>query len=198
MPPRKTSPRPVADIAHVRLRRWRTVRLGLLADTHGVVDARLAASLDDCDAVVHAGDIGSAAVLATLARRGRPVIAVRGNNDVATKWPRGQARSLRALPMSACIELPGGTLIVVHGDRMVPATRRHALMRRLYPRAQAVLYGHSHRLNIDQRALPWVLNPGAAGAVRTHGGPSCLVLEAVATGWHIDVLRFPPARDARA
>lgn len=195
---RKTLPTPVADTVHVRLRRRRTVRLGLLADTHGVVDARLAASLDGCDAVVHAGDIGDAAVLATLARRGRPVIAVRGNNDVASKWPRGQARSLRALPMSACIELPGGTLIVVHGDRVVPATRRHALLRRLYPRAQAVLYGHSHRLNIDQRELPWVLNPGAAGAVRTHGGPSCLVLEAVATGWHIDVSRFPPARYAHS
>ena len=198
MPPRKTSPRPVADVAHVRLCRRRAVRLGLLADTHGVVDARLAATLDGCDAVVHAGDIGNAAVLATLARRGRPVIAVRGNNDVAAKWPRGQARSLRVLPATACIELPGGTLVVVHGDRVVPATRRHALLRRLYPSAQAVVYGHSHRLNVDQRELPWVLNPGAAGAARTHGGPSCLVLEAIATGWHIDVLRFPPMRDARS
>lgn len=198
MPLRNTPPRPVADIAHVRLRRRRAVRLGLLADTHGVVDARLAASLDDCDAVVHAGDIGNAGVLATLARRGRSVIAVRGNNDVAAKWPRGQARSLRALPATACIELPGGTLVVVHGDRVVPATRRHALLRQLYPRAQAVLYGHSHRLNVDQRELPWVLNPGAAGTARTHGGPSCLVLEAIATGWHIDVLRFPSVRDARS
>lgn len=180
----------------VRLRR-RRVRLGVLSDTHGSIDPRLTAFLDDCDAVVHAGDIGAAAVLTSLARRDRPVVAVRGNNDLPAKWPRGEARAARALPHAAQVELPGGTLVVVHGDRIVPATRRHALLRRLYPTARAVVYGHSHRLRVDQTELPWVLNPGAAGAARTYGGPSCLVLEALADVWRVDIVRYPMPR-ARA
>lgn len=180
----------------VRLRR-RRVRLGVVSDTHGMVDPRLATFLDDCDAVVHAGDIGNAAVLTALARRDRPVVAVRGNNDVPAKWPRGEGRALRALPLAAWVELPGGALVVMHGDRVVPATRRHALLRRLYPTARAVVYGHSHRLRVDQTELPWVLNPGAAGAARTYGGPSCLVIEARADAWRVDVMRYP-APHARA
>ena len=181
---------------HVRLRQ-RRVRLGLLSDTHGTVDPRLCAALDTCDAVVHAGDIGDAAVLAALAQTDRPVIAVRGNNDVSSKWPRVQTRAVRALPLAASVELPGGTLVVIHGDRVSPATRRHALLRRLFPDAHAIVYGHSHRLSVDQAELPWVLNPGAAGSVRTHGGPSCLLLEALADTWRIDILRFSPATHAR-
>lgn len=194
----RAAPQVNAAVRLVRLRHRRRVRLGVMSDTHGAVDPRLVAALDDCDAVIHAGDIGNATVLASLARCERPVIAVRGNNDVPDKWPRGQARAVRALPMTACVDLPGGILVVVHGDRIMPATRRHALLRRLYPNAHAIVYGHSHRLSIDQRELPWVLNPGAAGAVRTHGGPSCLVLEALAAGWRVDVMRFVPAGDARA
>lgn len=179
---------------HLRQRR---VRLGVMSDTHGTVDPRLAAFLADCDAVVHAGDIGNAAVLTALARRHRPVVAVRGNNDVPAKWPHGEARAVRALPLAAWVELPGGTLVVVHGDRVVPATRRHALLRHLYPTARAVVYGHSHRLRVDQTDLPWVLNPGAAGAARTYGGPSCLVIEAHTDAWRVDVMRYPPTH-ARA
>ena len=181
----------------MRVRR-RRVRLGVVADTHGAVDPRLAEALEDCDAVVHAGDIGDARVLAMLAQRDRPVIAVRGNNDSPTQWPRGQTRAVNALPLTVSIDLPGGTLVVVHGDRVLPAARRHSLLRHLSQGARAVVYGHSHRLAVDQSELPWVLNPGAAGAVRTYGGPSCLVLKALAARWDVDVMRFPPSRHGRA
>lgn len=55
----------------------------------------------------------------------------------------------------------------------------------------AVLYGHSHRLLQDLAPAPWLLNPGAAGPARTHGGPSCLVLEAGGGDWQITAHRFP-------
>ncbi len=55
----------------------------------------------------------------------------------------------------------------------------------------AVLYGHSHRLLQDLAPAPWLLNPGAAGCARTHGGPSCLVLEAGGGDWQITAHRFP-------
>jgi uncharacterized protein len=165
------------------------MRVLLLADTHGHIDARIAALARGCDLVVHAGDVGNAAVLDALRRGGARVAAVRGNNDVASKWPRGDRHALDTLEDEAHVELPGGMLVAVHGDRYAPATR-HARLRRDYSDAHAVVYGHSHRLVIDDGAIPWILNPGAAGRARTYGGPSCLVLDARPRAWHVESHRF--------
>ena len=169
------------------------MRVLILSDTHGQIDARIAALAHACDAVVHAGDVGNAAVLDTLQASGANLIAIRGNNDVASKWPRGDRVTLDALEDEARIDLPGGTLVAVHGDRYTPATR-HARLRREYPDARAVVNGHSHRLVVDDAATPWILNPGAAGRARTYGGPSCLVLDARPKAWRVEPVRFAIAR----
>ena len=61
-------------------------RVALVSDTHGHLDPRIVEVVAGCRLAVHAGDIGSGAVLDTLARPDRRVTAVRGNNDVASKW----------------------------------------------------------------------------------------------------------------
>jgi len=167
----------------------RKFRVLLLADTHGVLDERIAALAGDCDVAVHAGDIGNAAVVKALGAGGARVIAVRGNNDVPSKWPRDDRRVLDGLEEIARIELPGGVLIATHGDHYAPSTR-HARLRAAFPDARAIVYGHSHRIVVDDATSPWILNPGAAGRARTYGGPSCLVLEASPHAWHIETLRF--------
>ncbi len=164
-------------------------RVLLVSDTHGHVDPRIAALARDCALVVHAGDVGNAAVLETLRDGGATVIAVRGNNDVASKWPGGDRCALDALEETAHIELPGGLLIATHGDRHVPA-KRHARLRAAFPDARAIVYGHSHRLLVDDDATPWVLNPGAAGRARTYGGASALILGASSRAWRIERHRF--------
>lgn len=165
-------------------------RVLLLSDTHGVVDPRIAALSSECDHVVHAGDIGSGAVLTALRPRGQ-LVAVRGNNDIAAKWPRGESALLESLPEMAELQLPGGLLVVLHGDRAGgSAARRHLWLRARFGATRAVVYGHSHRLCIDDGQLPWLLNPGAAGRSRTYGGPSCLLLEASAYLWRVESLRF--------
>ncbi len=170
----------------------RAERVLLLADTHGELDPRIASLALDVDRVVHAGDVGSAGVLAALAAGGAAVLAVGGNNDVPAKWSADEHALLRCLTTRIEVDLPGGRLVVVHGDAW-PARDRHTRLRRAFADARAVLYGHSHRLVIDTHASPWVLNPGAAGRVRTHGGPSCLLLTAAAGDWRIEPRRFPPA-----
>lgn len=177
-------------------RQARACRLLLLADTHGVVDARIVRLAGACDLVVHAGDIGSAEVLAQLGGAAR-VVAVRGNNDVPSKWPAAERARLSRLAAEARLDLPGGSLVVVHGDRVAPAARRHEKLRGLYPDACAVVYGHTHRAVCDRKALPWILNPGAAGRTRTFAGPSCLLLEAGARGWRATLRRFAPAEPPR-
>ncbi len=165
------------------------VRVLLLADTHGVLDPRIAELAQDCALAVHAGDVGASDVLETLAVAAGRVLAVRGNNDVSAKW-LGPAADLLALPECIDVPLPGGTLVVEHGHRH-SATRRHLRLRTAYPDARAVLCGHSHRLLQDLAAAPWILNPGAAGRARTGNGPSCLLLDADAAAWRVGVWQFP-------
>ena len=54
--------------------------IGLISDTHGLLRPEALAALAGSDAIIHAGDIGSAEVLDGLARIA-PVTAVRGNVD---------------------------------------------------------------------------------------------------------------------
>ncbi len=175
----------------------RVLRVALVSDTHGFLDARIASVVQQCDWVVHAGDVGAALVLNALRPRGGRVVAIRGNNDVLAKWPAEDAGVLDGLPLEAVLELPGGRLVVVHGDRCGPASRRHEWLRRRHPLARAVVYGHSHHPVCDRSAEPWVLNPGAAGRARTCGGPACMVLHATRREWHVELQRFPPLEPAR-
>lgn len=165
------------------------MRVALIADTHGFLDGRVADAVSGCDAVIHAGDIGAAAVLAELRELVGKMVMVRGNNDVPDKWPDGDNADLDALPVQDTLELPGGYLVVVHGDAW-PAKNRHARLRRAFPDARAVVYGHSHRLVVDDADTPWILNPGAAGRARTYGGPSCLILDACRKEWRVTPQRF--------
>ncbi|GAB0147754.1 YfcE family phosphodiesterase [Marichromatium sp. PS1] len=165
------------------------LRVALLADTHGSLDGRIEQLVGDCDLAVHAGDIGNAAVLARLQPRQGRVLAVYGNNDSPRQWPSADRELLQHLPEWRAYPLPGGTLVVIHGHQ-TPARDRHGWLRRRFPEARVLVYGHSHRLVVDTDVSPWVLNPGAAGRTRTHGGPSCLILEARTSTWTVEVHRF--------
>ncbi len=166
------------------------MRVALISDTHGVLDERIAELVCSCDAVVHAGDIGGSQVLQALKPRSNLILAIKGNNDVAAKWPGDETRLLSKLPDHAYLDLPGGRLTVVHGDRFNPVRRRHEKLRQAFSDSRAIVYGHSHRLTIDDTQIPWVLNPGAAGRSRTYGGPSCLVLTATVGNWRLETRRF--------
>lgn len=169
------------------------MRVAIVSDTHGFLDPRIADTVTTCDVAVHAGDIGGADVLLALQPR-EQVIAVRGNNDIPEKWAQHEVHVLETLPSEAVLDLPGGQLVVVHGDDRGPVEERHQRLRQRYPEARAIAYGHSHQLLIDDDERPWVLNPGAAGRTRTFGGPSCLLLECLGDDWTVEEFRLPPRR----
>jgi putative phosphoesterase len=124
--------------------------VGVISDTHGLVRPEALAALRGSEHIVHAGDIGSPAVLDAL-RAIAPVTAIRGNNDRAA-WARD-------LPDTAAVEVHGTWLYIVHDV--------HALD--LDPRAAgfaAVISGHSHKPAISERNGTLFLNPGSAGPRR--------------------------------
>jgi putative phosphoesterase len=168
-----------------------TLHLMLIADTHGRIHPAIEQLAREVDMIVHAGDIGSAEILDRLTLRDHGPIAVRGNNDTPGRWPIESRDRLATLPDHARLELPGGVLVVEHGHRVNPAARRHELLRQRYPDSRLVVYGHSHRQCVDNSAMPWIANPGAAGRSRTFGGSSCLLLTASPSEWTLEAYRFP-------
>ena len=79
----------------------------LVSDTHGTVADNIVDIAQRADLVVHAGDIGCAAVLDLLRPVRGKLLAVTGNNDIPEKWPLGDQALLAAL-QSACLSICQG------------------------------------------------------------------------------------------
>jgi putative phosphoesterase len=118
--------------------------IGVLSDTHGWLDQRLIDAFQGVRAILHAGDVGSEAVLEGL-RLLAPLYAVQGNNDV----PLGGL----GLPEHLDIELGGLQVHLVHE---LPHARPGA-------ETKVVVFGHSHKQVCEWRDGVLYLNPGAAG-----------------------------------
>lgn len=124
------------------------LRIGVMSDTHGLLRPEVLEFLAGCDQLVHAGDVGDATVLATLARVA-PLLAVRGNNDHGA-WAD-------ALPETATPCFGGIVLHVTH-EWSVHAPAPEG--------AHVVIAGHSHQPRLESRAGVLFLNPGSAGPRR--------------------------------
>ncbi|MFT7834714.1 metallophosphoesterase family protein [Saccharothrix sp. BKS2] len=115
------------------------MRVVVLADTHAPRRWRscppaVAEHLRRADVILHAGDVCVAGVLDELAQYA-PVTAVGGNNDGpdVAEW---------GAPETVSLDLAGLRVAMVHDSGQ--ATGRTARMRRRFPDAQLVVYGHSH------------------------------------------------------
>jgi len=163
--------------------------VGILSDSHGFLQPEIRGIVNDCDYIVHAGDISSTDVLDQLQAR-KKLVAVAGNNDYPALWKKQDAAIVTGLPEVASLKLPGGQLVVEHGHRFGNHPD-HQQLRHQYPTARMIVYGHTHHRVIDQSDEPWVVNPGASGKTRTHGGFSCLVLHASEKEWIIETFAQP-------
>jgi uncharacterized protein len=132
------------------------VTLAIISDTHLPRGARRIpdACLERCraaDAILHAGDLIAASVLEELEALGPPVHAVCGNVD-------GPEVAMR-LPRVRTVEADGARIAMIHDAG--PATGRLARMRRTFPDADAVVFGHSHLPLHEQAGGFQIFNPGS-------------------------------------
>ncbi len=126
------------------------MRIGVVADTHGLLRPEALRRLRGVDRIVHAGDIGSPEVLRALAAVA-PVTAVRGNND------RG-AWAL-ALPETAVLVAGTVRLHVLHDVKTLAVDPQAAAI-------DAVIAGHSHKPSLVRQAGVLFMNPGSIGPRR--------------------------------
>ncbi|MFC7614561.1 metallophosphoesterase family protein [Actinokineospora soli] len=103
------------------------------------------------DLILHAGDVCTAAVLDELATYA-PVHAVLGNND-------GPDVAAWGAPETLTLTLDGLRIGMIHDSG--PADGRPARMRRRFPDADVVVFGHSH-IPMDVTASGVrIFNPGS-------------------------------------
>ena len=125
-------------------------RVGLISDTHGLLRPEALAFLRGSDFIVHAGDIGDAAVLEEL-RRLAPLTAVRGNNDNGP-WAKSIAET-------EVLEVGEVLIYVLHDLAELDLDPVAAGFR-------VVVSGHSHHPSVEDRDGLLYVNPGSSGPRR--------------------------------
>lgn len=133
-----------------------SVSIAIVADTHLPRGRRrlpeeCVRRLRGADLVVHAGDFVSVATLAAIEELGPPVVGIHGNVDCdeLARW----------LPASRTIEIAGATIAVTHDSG--PRGGRLARLRRRFPDAGAVIFGHSHAPLHERDGGFQIFNPGS-------------------------------------
>jgi uncharacterized protein len=132
------------------------MRVVVLADTHAPrrwkgCPPAVAGHLRDADLILHAGDVCTAGVLDELAGYA-PVRAVLGNND-------GPDVAAWGAPERLELDLDGLRVAMVHDSGQKQG--RLARMRRWFPGADLVVFGHSH-IPLDEGGDDLrIFNPGS-------------------------------------
>jgi hypothetical protein len=157
--------------------------VGLLSDTH--VPYRMQSlprvvsdALDKADVILHAGDVDRPEALEPL-REIAPVYAVRGNVHVLDLSSGGAS-----LPQFVELHLAGRHVLVTHGylpglvgfwfkgrdlalgllgssDKARFNVRIARRLRGLYPQADVIVFGHTHRAFVERLGETLLVNPGA-------------------------------------
>ena len=164
--------------------------VGILSDTHGAIHPGVLERMNSCDIIIHAGDVCGGHVLEQLMPKKGQLVVVRGNNDVAQQWQKESSYSLTELQDERRIDLPGGTMAVIHGHQYWSRQDPQSAILSHFPEARAVVYGHSHYVQHEKVEGRWLLNPGAAGNRLNRGGSSCLILKASEESWKVEMFRF--------
>ena len=145
-------------------------RIGVLSDTHGLLDKRIFEHFKDVDEIWHAGDIGSEDVLRRL-REFKPTRAVYGNMD------SGDVRY--SLPEFYRFRIEDVNVLMTHiggypgkyNPWLIPWFRKSLESKMTNDQSQMnnvidlFVCGHSHILKVQYDSIYkfLTLNPGAAG-----------------------------------
>jgi putative phosphoesterase len=128
----------------------KTVVIGVISDTHGLLRAEALDFLRDSNYIIHAGDVGDHSVLASLSQIA-PLTAVRGNIDT-TSWAE-------TLPQDAILKIGESKVYVIHDLKELDLDA-------LGTGIAAIVSGHTHVPRKEVRGGVLYFNPGSAGPRR--------------------------------
>ena len=151
--------------------------IAIIADTHMPRGARRLPErcvelIATAEALIHAGDFFAAAALEEVEALCPVVHAVHGNVDEELLRQR--------LPAELEVEIERRTVAITHDAG--PAKGRLVRLRRRFPVADAVVFGHSHLPLHETEAGFQIFNPGSPTERRRAPRPSMGLLESTKTG----------------
>jgi uncharacterized protein len=135
--------------------------IGLIADTHGVLDRQVLEVFAGVDHIVHAGDLDEPGVLDRLAKVA-PVTAVRGNSDYGS-WAD-------ELPEEALLSAAGLSVLVAHHGDIALATPS------LCEGVDVLVCGHTQIPDAVLADDVLALNPGSPSYPRGYSSRSIALL----------------------
>ncbi len=156
------------------------MRIGVLSDTHLTrVTPKLEQIIEECfrdvDLLIHAGDMVGSAVYRYLTAL--PLEAVQGNMD---EWPLREE-----LPVKKTLHLGGFRIGLMHG--WGSALGLEERIRREFPEADAIVYGHSHIPANHWSGNQFFFNPGSASGSGRRPTVGILQLGSQLTGEIIEI-----------
>ena len=151
------------------------MRIGLISDTHIAWEIKelppqVADILKDVDLILHAGDIYSHAVLDELEHIA-PVLAALGDDDYTGPDPRVKEKHI--------LEFEGLTLWVIHERPYtlrpsVKPKNKLALEAKEPVTPDIIIFGHEHRVIIEEVSGVLYINPGSPTYLNYQKGPGTL------------------------
>jgi putative phosphoesterase len=141
--------------------------IAILADTHMPKGARrlpdrCAELVAAAEATIHAGDFLGLSALEEIKALCPVLHAVHGNVD--------ELAIQRLLPSTLVVELGHHTVVAIHDAG--PARGRLGRLRRRFPGADAVVFGHSHMPLHEEKDGFQIFNPGSPTERRRSPRPS--------------------------
>ena len=137
------------------------MKIGLLSDTHSIIDKRILKFFENCDEIWHAGDIGTIKTLESL-EKFKKIRAVYGNID--NHQIRREVNEFLLLKYEKLV------ILIIHIAGKPPKYNKitYNLIKKHKP--NILICGHSHILKIhrDKENDILIINPGASGNVGFH------------------------------
>jgi putative phosphoesterase len=138
------------------------IRAGILSDTHllGLNDNFIQLvkhCFTGCDTIIHAGDLTDISLLNAF--QDKTVYAVHGNMCTATAYS--------SLPARRSFQLEGFNIGLTHGAGL--GHDIESALWDLFPDADCMIYGHTHRPACHRIADRLIINPGSFQATGRYG-----------------------------
>ncbi|MBS0181214.1 MAG: metallophosphoesterase family protein [Nitrospira sp.] len=160
------------------MNRSRPIRVGVIADTHGLFDPVIVRHFRGVDHIVHAGDIGKQSVIEQLEAIA-PVTAVSGNVDEYEK---------SGFPTEAIIQLNGVHIAIRHVIFEAGKLTKEGKAFLDRTRPDICIFGHTHRPKNEWLGDRLLFNPGSAGPKRftlPRGIGLITIGEGKTSGYHV-------------
>lgn len=151
----------------------RNIKVGIISDTHGLLREEVKHILQECDYILHGGDINKQVIIDELESIA-PLYIVRGNND--KEWAEHLPNNLR-------FEIGSVRFYMVHDKKYVPKDLQDI---------DVIVFGHSHKYYEEEKdGILW-LNPGSCGKRRFDQSISMAVMTIKMGAWKIEKIEFNP------